>query len=206
MKIRPHILIAGFLAGFFLAGFPADRAAAQSLWNDHGPNANLIGDNIANKRGDILTIIIQESQKIQDTQEVKLEKESTLDSVLNSFNIKANTFNTLPDMKQATSRDFEGKSDYGKEGSFEARITVTVLDVMPNGNLVIEGHRNIFMDDEEKSIKITGVVRPLDISTFNTVPSEKVSDARVSYDGEGTLSRTTERGWLDSFFDFIWPF
>lgn len=195
-------LFALCLLAFWLSG----AAAAQSLWDDHGPNAHLIGDNIAGKRGDILTIIIQESQKIEDRQEVKMEKESTLDSVLESFNIKANTFNTLPDMKQATSRDFEGKSDYGKEGSFEARITVTVVDVMPNGNLVIEGHRNIFMDDEEKSIQITGVVRPLDITTFNTVPSEKVSDARVSYDGEGSLSRTTERGWLDGLLDFIWPF
>ncbi|MHC4945807.1 MAG: flagellar basal body L-ring protein FlgH [Planctomycetota bacterium] len=181
-------------------------AAAQSLWDDDGPNANLIADNVAKKKGDIITIIIKESQKVEDKQEVKLEQDSTLDSVLESFNISSNTFNPLPDFIQETTKDFEGKSDYNKENAFEARITAQVIDVMPNGNLVIEGNRNIFMDDEEKKIKITGTVRPLDVTPDNTVLSSKVCDARVSYDGEGTLSRNTEKGWLDTILDFIWPF
>jgi flagellar L-ring protein precursor FlgH len=62
------------------------------------------------------------------------------------------------------------------------------------------------MDDEEKIIKISGVVRPMDISSENTVPSEKVSEAMVSYDGEGPLSKNTEKNWLDKVLDFIWPF
>jgi flagellar L-ring protein precursor FlgH len=206
METKRAKLIAGVAACIIGTCLFLPPATAQSLWSDNGPNANLIADNVAKKKGDILTIIIKESQKVEDKQEVKLEKESTLDSVLESFNISDNTFNPLPDFIQETTKDFEGKSDYNKENAFETRITVQVIDVMPNGNLVIEGRRNIFMDDEEKKIKITGTVRPLDITPDNTVLSSKVCDARVSYDGEGTLSRTTEKGWLDAILDFIWPF
>ena len=138
--------------------------------------------------------------------EVKLKKDTSLDSALESFNIKANAFNPLPDLKTATSRDFKGKSEYEKTGNFEARISVTVKDVLPNGNLVVEGRRNIYKDDEEQVIKITGIVRLFDISTENTVASEKVSNAKVSYDGKGPMSHTTERNWLDNLLDLFWPF
>ncbi len=206
MKIKKLLIMSPAFTALLAASLFCEGAAAQSLWDEGGTKANLIADNIARKKGDILTIIINESQKVEDKQEVKLEKESSLNSVLKSFNIKPNAFSTLPDFDSTTSKDFEGKSDYGKEGSFEARISVNVMDVMPNGNLVIEGRRNIFMDNEEKIIKITGLVRPLDVSSENTVPSEKVSDARVMYDGKGELSRSTEKSWLDKIFDVIWPF
>jgi len=198
------ISIAGIVLFLLLA--TAASTSAQSLWKDDGPRASLISDNVARKQGDILTIIVQESQTVNDKQEVKLEKESDLNSALTSFNIKENMWNPLPDMKQTTTSDFEGKADYKKEGRFEARISATVIDTLPNGNLVIEGRRHIYMDNEEKTIKVTGVVRPLDITTENTIASEKVSDARVSYDGEGELSRSTERSWFDSFLSIIWPF
>ena len=194
------------LSAMLLCGVLAETAAAQSLWTEDGPKANLIASNIARKKGDLLTIIIRESQKVEDKQEVKLEKESTLDSVLESFNIKENAFNPLPDMKQTTSKDFEGKSDYDKEGSFEASISVTVKDVLPNKNLVVEGRRHIYMDDEEKIIKISGVVRPIDVSSENTVTSDKVSEAMVSYEGDGPLTRNTKKNWFDKILDFIWPF
>lgn len=189
-----------------LAGASILPVQAQSLWVKGGMKANLIADNVARQKGDILTIIIRESQKLKDKQEVKLEKDTSLDSVLQSFNIAPNAFSTLPDLKTETKRYFDGKSDYKKEGNFEARISVTVKDVLPNGNLIIEGRRKIYMDDEEKTIKISGVVRPFDITPENTVASEKVSDARVSYDGEGSLSHNTERNWLDQLFAFLWPF
>lgn len=181
-------------------------ASSQSLWDDNGPNANLIADNVARNKGDILTIIVSETQKVEDKQEVKMEKQSTLDSVLKSFDIKENAFNPLPDMVQETTHDFEGTADYDKEGKFEARITVTVIDILPNGNLIIQGRRKIYMDNEEKTIKISGVVRPMDITTQNTVPSSRVAEASVSYDGEGDLSRNTEKSWLDNILDIIWPF
>jgi flagellar L-ring protein precursor FlgH len=206
MKTRENKKSFLILTALALAVVLAEEARTQSLWSDQGPRANLIADNVAGRKGDILTIIISEAQKIEDKQEVKLEKETSLDSVLESFNIKPNAFSTLPDLKTTTTKDFEGKSDYDKEGRFEAKVSVTVIDVLPNGNLVIEGRRNIFMDDEEKTLKITGVVRALDITTDNTVQSEKVADARVSYDGEGELSRATERSWFDKLLDIIWPF
>jgi len=191
---------------FLLTALLASAASAQSLWDDNGPKAELISSNTAKKEGDIITIIINESQKINDKQDVKMEKKSSLDTALTDFNIKPNVFNTLPSMKQSTSKDFEGKTDYKKEGNFEARISVTVRDTLPNGNMVIAGKRRIIMDNEEKTIKIAGIIRPLDVSSANTITSDKVADAKISYDGEGDLSSSTEKGWLDRFLDIVWPF
>jgi len=125
---------------------------------------------------------------------------------LTSFDIKANAFDPLPNVVTETARDFEGKTDYNKEGSFKTSISVTVIDVMPNGNLVIEGKRNIFMDEEEKTIQITGLVRPIDVSPENTVTSDRVSEARVSYVGEGPNTQNTQRNWFDEVLSWLWPF
>jgi hypothetical protein len=130
MNGNRRIIFKAFLGAILLSGLLASSSEAQSLWVDDGPRANLISSNVARKKGDILTIIILESQKVEDKQEVKLEKDTALNSVLESFNIDANAFQPLPDMIESTSKDFEGKSDYDKEGNFEARISVTVKDVL----------------------------------------------------------------------------
>lgn len=189
-----------------LATVLAGELNAQSLWKADAPRAVLIGDNIARQKGDILSILINESQKVQDNQNVKLEKDTSLNSALTSFDIDSNAFDPLPNVITQTEREFEGKSNYNKEGSFTASISVIVIDVQPNGNLIIEGKRNIFMDDEEKTIQITGIIRPLDITTTNTVTSDKVAEASVSYVGDGPLTQNTERNWLDSLVSWLWPF
>lgn len=196
-SITPFLLLATLLAG---------ELNAQSLWKADAPRATLIGDNSARQKGDILTILINESQKVKDKQNVKLEKDTSLNTALTSFDIDSNAFDPLPNVITQTEREFEGKSNYDKEGSFTASISVIVIDVQPNGNLIIEGKRKIFMDDEEKTIQITGIIRPLDITTKNTVTSDKVAEASVSYVGDGPLTQNTERNWFDSVISWLWPF
>lgn len=88
MKTLLFTLIAALLLG--------QAALSQSLWKEDGARANLISDNTSRAKGDIITIVIKESQKVNDKQDVKLEKKSSLDTALKNFNIKPNTFNTLP--------------------------------------------------------------------------------------------------------------
>ncbi|MEW6745874.1 MAG: flagellar basal body L-ring protein FlgH [Planctomycetota bacterium] len=197
-SVRAVVLVSAILA---------PGLAAQSLWCE-GRTAmgNLIGDNVATSVGDLVTIIIRERQLIQDDQEINTEKDTRMDSAVSELNAFPNAFDPLPSMKYASRRSFDGTAEYQRDGRFETSVSARVIDVQPNGNLVIEGKRIITIGDEVKTISISGIVRPLDLSATNSVTSERVADAIIRYDGEGPLSNAMEPGWFEKLLDYIWPF
>lgn len=176
---------------------------------EQGP-FGLIGDKTARRPGDLITIVISENQDVRNQETSDLKRESDLDYSLNAFNIKPNMFSTLPSYGSSSSDQFKGTAQYQKTGEFNARITAVVVDALPNGNLVVSGRREIRIDQETKLIEFSGVVRRYDIRPDNTVTSELVADARVSYQGSGPLTRTTNRhglgGFLHRAFVWLWPF
>ncbi|MBI3843037.1 MAG: flagellar basal body L-ring protein FlgH [Planctomycetes bacterium] len=182
-------------------------ARAQSLFNrgEH-PMHSLYADDKAHDRGDVVTIVIHEQQRIKNDEKSTLEKTTSLDAALSKFGIKPNAFNLPVDATYDAKRKFDGAGTYNKDGSFETSLGAVVIDVLPNGNLVIDGRRKIKVDRETKSIKITGIVRPRDVSAANSVQSENVANASVEYEGDGPLTDTTNKGWFETFLDFIWPF
>jgi flagellar L-ring protein precursor FlgH len=105
---------------------------------------------------------------------------------------------------------FIGSANYQKSGAFTARLAAIVVDTMPNGNLVVSGRREIRVDNENKLIEFTGIVRRFDISATNTVESELVANAQITYRGQGPLTDSTNRiglgGWVHRFFAWFWPF
>lgn len=181
-------------------------AAGQSLWRLHGPQPPLVGDTTARRVGDIVTIIIDESQRIRNNEQSQFDKEVTLDAALTNFDVLPRAFEPLPAVEASSLREFDGTGRYDKEGSFETQLSAVVVDVLPNGNLVIEGRRHVIMDRETKTMKLAGIVRPFDITPQNTVMSSQVANASVSYEGQGPLTRSTNRGWLSSLLDVVWPF
>ncbi len=198
--------IATLVAALAMLALASAPASAQSIWQQSTQRRAIFADSTARRVGDLLTIQIQESQVIQNNESTSLERESSLDAAITDFNIKPNTFNTLPSVSTTSSTEFDGSATYNKNGTFQTSLTVMVIDVLPNGNLVIEGSRDITMDREHKRIRISGIVRPRDISTVNTVSSMKVAQARISYEGSGPLTNATNRNWFDSLLDFLWPF
>ncbi len=179
---------------------------AQSLWNPQHPQPSLFADATARNIGDILTVVISEQQRIKNQEKSTFDKESTLDAALQEFNLLPNAFNPLPAIKGKSTREFEGDAKYDKTGSFETRIAVVVIDVLPNGNMLIEGRRRVIIDKETKTMRLTGLVRPFDISGSNTVLSSQVANASIAYEGDGPLTSATNRGWLSSLLDVVWPF
>jgi flagellar L-ring protein precursor FlgH len=85
-------------------------------------------------------------------------------------------------------------------------LAVTVVDVLPNGNLVIEGYRSRVVSGEERVLRITGVVRPADVAVGNIVPSGAVANFRITYLGRGPATRTTKQGWLTRINSALRPF
>jgi flagellar L-ring protein precursor FlgH len=201
-------LIAPLLALAALAA-PAPDAAAQakSLWTKNGSvRRSAIADPIAHDVGDIVTIIVEERQQIANNEDASFSKDQSLEFVLEQFAITPDELRFLPQIDQSSAREWNGEASYNKDGRFDARIAVVVVDVQPNGNLVVEGRRRIHFDAEVKTMRVSGLVRPRDIAADNTVRSRSVANASISYEGDGPLTRATNQGWLELVIDFIWPF
>ena len=123
---------------------------------------------------------------------------------------KPNMFSTLPTLQSGTEDVFHGSANYEKTGTFSARMTAVVVDKLPNGNLIVNGRREIRVDNEVKVIEFSGVVRRFDIASDNSVQSELVADARIAYSGTGPMTRATNRhglgGFLHDALAWLWPF
>ena len=181
-------------------------AAAQSLWNPAFAAAPIFSDTTARSVGDILTIVVSEIQTVENTELTRLEKESNLSTMLTNFDILPNFLEPLPAVEGSSDRNFDSRARYDKDNTLRTTISVVVVDVMPNRNLLVEGIRKIIVDGETKTVRLTGQVRPYDIAADNTVESTRVANAAIAYEGMGHLSRTSNRGWFSHLLDIVWPF
>lgn len=202
--------LAKLLALTLLAAAGTAQGRPGSIYAPGRGPIGLIADKTARRPGDLLTVRIAESQDLQNQESANLKKETTLEYALESFDIKPGAFDILPNVEASSQDDFTGTANYQKKGTFTARITAMVIDVLPNGNLVIQGRREIRVDFEIKVIEFSGIVRALDVAPDNSVESELVADARISYEGQGVLTNSTNRTgvgrFLHSLISWLWPF
>jgi flagellar L-ring protein precursor FlgH len=100
----------------------------------------------------------------------------------------------------------KGAGDTSRGGTLQARLTARVVRVLDNGNLLIEGRRQLTLNAEDQFIVITGVIRPEDIAADNWVLSSNIADARILYTGSGVLADKQHPGWMTRALDWVWPF
>jgi flagellar L-ring protein precursor FlgH len=198
------------IALFVLAAPASAQARKGSIYDpDNSPGAP-IAARIALKRGDLVTVLISETQNVRNQEASDLSKSTNLNYKINLFDIKPDAFSTLPKLDADSTDGFIGAAKYEKSGAFTARLASVVVDVLPNGNLVISGRREIKIDQETKLIEFSGIVRRFDIAADNSVTSELVANAQVLYKGTGPMTQHTNRrglgGWLHSAISWLWPF
>lgn len=192
-------------AGMFLAG---DCLYAGSIWAKRDKNKKtLYADDVARSIGDILTIKIIEDSKVDNKAKRDLQKETGRSS---SFNGELNIDHILPSipgftMDAASSNDLKSKADYKDERSFEDQVSVVVVDILPNGNLVVTGTRDRNIAGDVQTIEVSGIVRPSDIAFDNTVKSEQMANFRLMTKNSGVAAPYTRPGWLGRIFDVVWP-
>ena len=159
--------------------------------------------------GDILTVVLSESTNAQKSASTSTDKESNLElGNLQAFGRGA-TLNGQPlfSASNSSTRDFEGSGDSSQSNQLDGEITVTVAEVLPNGNLVVQGEKWLGINQGEEYVRFRGIVRPVDVTTDNTVLSTQVANARVYYGGSGALADSNTPGWITRFFNSpIWPF
>ncbi|PCJ50652.1 MAG: flagellar basal body L-ring protein FlgH [Gammaproteobacteria bacterium] len=168
----------------------------------------LYSDRTASRVGDLITINLNESTnatKNADT-EIRKRDSNTMAEPLISGRIPSWNGNPISFDVDAERR-FKAEADTAQANSLNGTITVTVAQVLPNGNLFIKGEKWLTLNQGNEFIRLSGIIRPEDISTENTISSTRVANARISYSGTGALQQSNEMGWLSQFFNTSWfPF
>ena len=196
------------IASALLAQAPQSRPG--SIYDPNAGPFGLVANKTAGRAGDLLTIEISESQDLKNEESSDLKKETSLKQELASFNVKPNAFSVLPGLEGSSADALKGTANVSKKGKFTARVTAVVVDVLQNGNLVVNGRREIRIDQDTKLIEFSGIVRRWDIRADNTIPSELVAEAKVSYTGNGPMTDSSQRKgigkWIHDAFQWVWPF
>lgn len=208
MQLTRNTLAAFLLA--LLAAQASGQARPGSIYDPDNSPGSPVAARIAVKRGDLVTVLISENQNVRNQEASDLSKATNLNYKINLFDIKPDAFTTLPKLDADSTDGFIGAAKYEKSGAFTARLAAVVVDVLPNGNLVISGRREIRIDQETKLIEFSGVVRRFDIAADNSVTSELVANAQVLYKGTGPMTKHTNRQGIGSWFhdaiSWLWPF
>lgn len=187
---------------------------ADSLWPTgvSTPARSMFADRKAAVTGDILTIVVSESAVASSSQSKKSERESSLEDAVQQFLFTAaasglGTHNgQLPATKLGGKAAYSGGGEVNNSQSISARAAVLVSDVLPNGNLVLEGVRIVTFSGETQYVVLHGIVRADDVAKDNTVVSTNVADARVEFFTEGQLTDAQKRGWLTKLYEKLRPF
>jgi len=188
---------------------PAGDLQADSIWARRNKDMReLYTDDVARNIGDVLTIKISENSKVDNKAKRDLKKEVDKST---TFNGKLGIDHILPSipgftMAAESTNELKSKADFKDERKYVDSVTVVVVDILPNRNLVVMGtrHRNIAGDIQ--TIEVSGIVRPSDIEFDNTIKSEQIADFRVVTRNTGIAAPYTKPGWLGRIFDIIWPF
>ena len=169
-----------------------------------GRSIRLFEDNKAFRIGDVLSVTLSESTNASKSAATNTSKGNEVEtSVATVFGSTGPTIdgNLALTNSLDAERSFAGSGDSAQSNSLSGEIAVTVSDVLPNGNLVVRGEKIIGLNQGSEFIRLSGMVRPQDVSTDNIVLSRKIANARIYYGGGGVVAESNAKGWLARFFD-----
>ncbi|AVJ55353.1 flagellar basal body L-ring protein FlgH [Idiomarina sp. OT37-5b] len=169
---------------------------------------SLYSDIKARRLGDIITVSLQERTTASKSSSTETTKDSNTELPSPQLFGRDVSINGNPlSASFGGTRSFSGEGDADQSNQLNGEITVTVIKTLANGNLIVRGEKWMRINTGDEYIRLTGMIRPQDISADNTIPSTRVANARIEYSGTGTLANVQEQGWLTRFFNSpIWPF
>lgn len=189
-------------------GLTAGALRADSLWPLDRPLGSMFADRKAAAAGDIVTIVVAESVAASNSQSTKSSRASSMEDAVSKFVFSglAAHKGELPSLAASGNATYSGGGDVSNTQSLSSRAAVLVTDVLPNGNLVIEGVRVVRFSGETQYVVLHGLVRTDDIARDNTIVSSNIADARVEFYSEGALTDAQKRGWLSKIYEKLRPF
>lgn len=182
---------------------PVQAAPGPGAIFADGHEVALFEDVRARRVGDILTIVLRESTSASKSTSTSTKKDSEISlpgPVIAGRPVTANGTEIL-DTSIAGNRQFSGQGSASQSNQLAGNITVTVVQRLANGNLVVQGQKWLRLNHGDEFVQIVGVVRPFDVRQDNSITSDRVADARISYGGRGVIANANQPGWLDRFFN-----
>lgn len=188
-------------------------AAPGSIWPGANNQNMLFADKKAAYVNDIVTILVEESSTGGNKATTNTSRDSKSNFGVSALlGLDTSILKKNVNMGQAieiggsASNTMKGTGDTSRDGNLQARITARVVKVFENGNLYIEGRRQLTVNAEDQYLVLAGIVRPEDITSDNTVSSRYIADARIVYTGQGVVDEKMRPGWLTRILDRTWPF
>jgi len=166
----------------------------------------LFEDRRARHVGDTLTINLVERNAAQKASNANAGRSSSLAGGITSLNRLPLRGMAGINAEAEMESSFTGSGAAAANNVFNGTITVTVIEVLPNGNLLVSGEKQIAINQGNEFIRFSGVVNHNHITATNTVQSTQVADARIEYKGSGYIDESQQMGWLQRFFNIILPF
>jgi flagellar L-ring protein precursor FlgH len=181
---------------------PQEQATAGAIYRA-GPGLSLYSDRRARNVGDLLTINLIENTTAQTTATTSVDKTSEITMAAPNIAGAPLTYNGRDLLSASVNGDrgFNGNGQSAQSNRLQGSLTVTVIQRLPNGNLVVQGQKNMRLNQGDELVQIQGIVRPADIGTDNSISSSKVADARIAYGGRGAIAQSNSMGWLGRFFN-----
>ena len=187
---------------------PADlRPPAQSSGSIYmaGYDNRLFEDHTARRVGDILTVnLLERTNSIKRAQNRDSKSDTISASLPTLFGLGALLLGGDMKTSMLSEKEFEGQGDVLQNNQLTGLISVTVVELLPNGNLKIRGEKRVTLNQGDEFIRLSGIVRPVDIKPTNIIDSEKIADATFMYTGEGSLNDANTHGWLSRAFNSPW--
>ncbi len=190
------------------AAEPAPKPSNGAIYQS-GREVALFENPIAHHVGDIVTIVLNEQTAAQKSSSTNTNKATSVALPGMTILGKALTVHGVPIMSNniADTTKFAGEGDSAQSNSLQGYVTVTVQKVLPNGNLYVKGQKWIGINQGQEYVMMSGVIRPIDLASDNSIPSSQVANAKISYGGKGALADANAQGWLSRFFNSPWsPF
>jgi flagellar L-ring protein precursor FlgH len=174
-----------------------------------GYDTRLFEDQTAKRIGDVLTITLLERTQAKKADDLRTKKDTNMEVTMPSMytlGAKVLTGNDINANLRAN-REFDGEAKADQSNSLSGNISVTVVDVLPNGNLSVRGEKRVTLNQGDEFIRLSGIVRPVDINSANIITSDKVADVTIMYVGEGAMADASKMGWLARILNSPWfPF
>ncbi len=186
---------------------PSTEGSEGSLWTGASSRSNLFGDFKARRVNDVVTIQVVETTQADVSADSQNSKDTQVTQGYDGLFGATAKIKELPNLVSGKgSNSFTGKGSTTRATTLQTTLTARVTDVMPNGYLVVEGMREVRVNNENQTVYLTGVVRPEDINRGNVVPSSAVAQMVVRVHGRGAVSQPLKPGWLYKILSGVLPF
>lgn len=189
---------------------PPPPQTAGSLWTTS--RGGIFADMKGTTVGDIITVVISENASASKEAKTQTGRNSTMSAgITNLFGLETEIGdfiggNPSSIVNASAGSEFDGSGKTERKEALTATLTTQVVEILPNGNLRIEGNKTVTVNREMQIVELSGIVRPSDVSARNLVDSQNVLNARISYVGKGVISDKQQQGWLVQVLDQVWPF